>query len=112
MLRPDNHKRSRLQERRAATYYGGSTTPGSGNQWHSKADVKTPDYLIECKTTVHASYSLKQETMIKLVEQAILEDRVPLLEIELPDITCIVMDKRDFIDYENSHSYPRSVGES
>jgi hypothetical protein len=99
LLRPDNHKRSRLQEARAAEDYKGKRTPGSGNQWHSKGDIKTDDYLIECKTTTKASYSLKYQDLLKIWKEAILESRTPLFEIEFSTIgmNFVVLEKNDFL---------------
>ena len=99
MLRPDNKRRSKIQERRTAQDFGGLTTPGSGNQWHSKGDVKTPNYLIECKTTSKDSYSLKSATWSKIATEALLEGKDPLMEIEFIDrgVSLVVMDKNDFL---------------
>lgn len=99
MLRQNNKRISKLQEARAATDYGGRTTPGSGNQWHSKGDVKTSDFLIECKTTTKLSYSLKAATWQKIRNEAVLEELYPLMEIEFfgNATTLVVMDKEDFI---------------
>jgi hypothetical protein len=98
-LRPTNHRRSKLQEKKAAADYSGRTTPGSGNQWHSKADVKSDTELIECKTTMKDSYSLKAADLRKLFGQAVLENRTPVFEIEfsLGGVTCVVLDKDDFL---------------
>lgn len=100
MIRSSNLKRSRLQEKRAAADYGGRIRPGSGNQWHSKGDVSSEDYLIECKTTTKASYSLRTDIMGKIMDEALLESKVPLLEIEFSEngLTCIIMDKHDFLE--------------
>jgi hypothetical protein len=97
LIRTSTHKRSKLQERRAASSYGGAVNPGSGNQWHHKADVRTPEYLVECKTTTKLSYSLTEKTIKTLWDQAILDNRIPVLEIELPSLTAVILDKNDFI---------------
>jgi len=99
MLRPTNHRRSKLQEARTAKDFGGRTTPGSGNQWHSKADVRTDTELIECKTTIHASYSLKSDDLRKLWGQALLEDRIPVFQIDFEQggVTCVVLDYDDYL---------------
>src|SRR5579862_9282445 len=97
MISQDNHRRSKLQEARAARDYGGRTQPGSGNQWHSKADVKTPTELVECKTTTKGSYSLKAADLGKLWKQAITEYKTPVFEIEFDGLTCVVLDKNDYL---------------
>lgn len=96
MLRTNHQKRSRLQERRAAEQYGGSVSPGSGNGWIRKADVRTPDYLIECKTTLKNSYSIKRDDWVKLQNQGLMDDRIPLMEIDLNGFGLVVMRKADF----------------
>lgn len=99
MLKDNIHKRSRLQEKRAAKDYGGKVTPGSGNQWMHKADVHTNDYIVECKSTVKKSYSIKEADFTKLYYQAIIENKIPLFEIEFSETgrTLVLMDKNDFI---------------
>jgi hypothetical protein len=99
MLRDNIHKRSKLQERRAARDYNGVTTPGSGNGWKQKADVHTDNYLIECKTTTKKSYSLDIEVFIRLFFQAVIENKDPLMEIEFASHskTLVIMDKEDFL---------------
>jgi hypothetical protein len=99
MLYQNHRKRSRIQESRAAKDYGGSVQPGSGNQWHSKADVKTAHELVECKTTTKESYILKYADLRKLWEQAVLELKNPVFEIEFAEhaASYVVLDKRDYL---------------
>lgn len=99
MLRQDNHRRSKLQESRAAKDYGGNRTPGSGNRWFQKGDVKTDAYLIECKTTTKASYSLKSGDIKLHWVHALMENKIPVFEIEFSEYgaTCVVLDKNDFL---------------
>lgn len=99
MLRPSNKKLSKLQEAKTARDFGGLTTPGSGNQWHSKGDVKSDQFLIECKTTSKDSYGLKAAIWSKIATEALLEDRTPLMDIEFIDrgVSVIVIDKSDFL---------------
>lgn len=77
-------RRSRKQEASVAQELSGARVmPGSGNTWHSKGDVKSPRYLVECKTTENKSYSLKVEELSKLVLQATLARRLPVMQVEL-----------------------------
>lgn len=112
MLRPTNHKRSRLQERKAATSFGGETTPGSGNQWHSKGDVKTPNYLIECKCTSKDSFTLKADVWQKIATEALLDSRYPLMEILFidRDVSLVVLDKDDYINMMHDSELRESIG--
>lgn len=102
MLRTNHQRRSRLQERRAAKDYNGTVTPGSGNGWKQKADVHAENWLIECKTTLKDSYSLKISDFWKVYYQAVIENKLPIMEIEFADHkkTLVVMDKEDFLARE------------
>jgi hypothetical protein len=102
VLRANHQRRSKLQEKRAARDYGGSVTPGSGNQWHSKADVHSDKLLIECKTTTKKSYAVKPEDFKKLYFQALVENKIPVLEIEFDDMTLVILDKNDFLANKDS----------
>lgn len=99
MLRTNHIKRSQIQEKRAAKDYSGSVTPGSGNGWIHKADVHSQYLLVECKTTTKKSYSIKEEDFMKLYYQAIIENKLPVFEIEFAESgrTLIVLDKNDFL---------------
>lgn len=98
-LRTNHHRRSRIQEARGASEYGGSRNSGSGNGWIRKADVRTDDELIEFKTTTKDSYSLKAAELRKLWDQAVVDDRMPVFEIEFAErgVTCVILDKSDYI---------------
>lgn len=97
MLRTDHQRRSKLQEKRVAKDYNGTVTPGSGNGWKHKADVHSSEFLIECKTTTKQSYILKLADLKKLYYQAVIENKIPVFEIEFGDMTFVVLDKNDFL---------------
>lgn len=79
-----NKKKSIKQERETAKEVGGRTTPASGAKWHSKADVKSDNYLIECKITEKQYYSLKLSTWEKINEEATKAGlRTPVIRIDL-----------------------------
>jgi hypothetical protein len=106
--RNEHLKRSRLQERRGAETYNGSVNSGSGNGWIRKADVRTEDELIECKTTTKTSYSLKARELFKLWQQAVIDNRTPVFEIEFAGdgMSCVVLDKRDYLLMREQAAYP------
>jgi hypothetical protein len=97
-LRENHSKRSKIQEIRAAAHYGGTRTPGSGNGWIKKADVSTENLLIELKTTTKDSFSLKVSDLSKIFDQALIDGKMPVFEIEFAErgITCVVLNKEDF----------------
>lgn len=104
MLNTNHHRRSKLQERKAARDYNGTVTPGSGNGWIHKADVHSEKYIVECKTTTKQSYSLKLADLKKLYVQALIENKTPVFEIEFDgDMTFVVLDKNDFLQMENDN---------
>jgi hypothetical protein len=70
---PRNLKNSRKQERRGADRMGGRVTPGSGNGWVTKNDVKTDDLSVEYKHTDAKSYFLKHADLKKAERNALLD---------------------------------------
>jgi hypothetical protein len=104
VLRTDHHRRSKLQERKAARDYNGTVTPGSGNGWMRKADVHSNNFLVECKTTTKLSYTLKLEDLKKLYYQAVIENKIPVFEVDFGDMAFVILDKNDFIANINAFS--------
>lgn len=60
---PHTTRISRQQEKQTAKELGGKRQPGSGNQWHSKGDVKSGKLLIECKVTEGEGYRLTKKDL-------------------------------------------------
>lgn len=92
-------KRSRLQERNAASRLGGSINSGSGNQWRRKNDVRTETESVELKTTTYDSYRVTAEEIDKMVKNALLDGaRMGWLEIEFINrgVQAVVLDAADF----------------
>lgn len=63
---------SNIQEREVADKLGGAVTSASGASKFSGGDVETLNLLVECKTvtTPRTSFSIKQEWLDKVREQA------------------------------------------
>lgn len=63
---------SNKQEKQVAKAIGGKQTANSGATAFSKGDVKTDEWLVECKTatTEKASFSIKKEWLQKNREEA------------------------------------------
>lgn len=76
-------EKSRAQERRTAKDLGGERTAGSGNQWHSKGDVKAKRFLVECKRTDAASFSLKKSVLRAHKFDALKAGKDALVEVVL-----------------------------
>lgn len=95
----EGQKRSKIQERRGSRQYGGELNSGSGNGWIRKADARTLTELIEFKTTSKSSFSLRSSELRKLWDQALLDSRTPVFEVEFANdgVTCVVLDKNDYM---------------
>ena len=56
------------------------------------------DLLIENKFTDKKSYSIKSNEMVKLSRTAILEDRIPVLQVDLGGRSYVVLLENDFLE--------------
>ncbi len=79
MTRSKGQKESRKHEDRLAKKVGGKRNAGSGAFWSRKGDVRSEDLLIEHKWTGKASVSVKAAVLEKIVKEAILDSRMPVL---------------------------------
>ena len=94
----DINKRSKKQEERTAEKYNGSRNVMSGAGWVRKNDVRTIDLLVENKFTDKKSYSIVSQEMVKLSRTAILEDRIPVLQVDLGGRSYVVLSENDFLE--------------
>ncbi len=53
----------------------------SGSLWFDKGDLKTEDYLIDCKYTDKNSYRITTATLQKIWEEALERNKFPKLVI-------------------------------
>lgn len=101
MSRTPEQKASDAQEKRTADTYGGQVNPRSGAGWRRKADVTTPDFLIENKTKMSPdakSYSVKALDLRDLTKRARLEGRTPLLQFDLGGHRYVVLNEDDLLE--------------
>ena len=94
----DINRRSKKQEERTAERYNGSRNVMSGAGWVRKNDVRTIDLLVENKFTDKKSYSIVAQEMVKLARTAILEDRIPVLQVDLGGRSYVVLLENDFLE--------------
>jgi len=94
----DINRRSKKQEERTAERYNGSRNVMSGAGWVRKNDVRTIDLLVENKFTDKKSYSIVSQEMVKLARTAILEDRIPVLQVDLGGRSYVVLLENDFME--------------
>lgn len=89
-------KASRKQENRVAGRFGGRRTPGSGNQWSRKNDVRTAAHSFELKTTGRGQYALKAKELEEGEKNALLDGREFVFGIEMNGRNWIVLAEEDF----------------
>jgi hypothetical protein len=88
------------KEKKDAVSFNGKGTIRSGGLWFSKGDIKSEFALIECKTTANERYSIQSSIWEKILKEALLEDKVPILSVEFgkKKHEIIVLSKSDFMD--------------
>ena len=92
-MKSEGQKQSRKHEDRLAKKLGGKRTAASGAFWNRKGDVRTTDWLVEHKWTGKASFSIKASILEKIVNEAILDSRMPVLGISLNgENYCLVLE--------------------
>ena len=98
MTRTEGQKQSRKHEDRLAKKLGGARTAGSGAFWTRKGDVRTLDYLLEHKWTGKKSFSLKSDVLEKIVNEAIMDSRTPILGISLNNVNYALLLEDDLLE--------------
>jgi hypothetical protein len=86
------------QEERTAERYRGSRSAGSGAGPTRKNDVRNEQLLIENKTTDAKSFTLKASDLELLRCNAIVEGRVPVLQLDLGGRCYVILLEGDFLD--------------
>lgn len=77
-----DRKDSRRQENRWAKTLVGKVSPGSGNGWLHKSDVRSKDVLVEAKITSAKSYSLKDAELQVNIHHALMDGLSPIFVVE------------------------------
>ena len=78
--------KSQKQEQSVAKQIGGKTTIASGSFWGMKADVRSEDFLVECKTTSKNYFPVTAKIWEKIEKEAIRDRlRIPLLIVDIGD---------------------------
>lgn len=101
---------SNKQEKRVAKSLDAKVTVASGALSFQKADVRSEDFLVECKTTSKNYYTLTLKTWEKIESQAVKDGiRMPLMCIDLNngETSIAIMRQLDFIglDYDLKAQY-------
>lgn len=79
---PDKGSAGRKAENSLAKRLGGTTTPGSGNLDGAKGDVKVANFLVENKTSLNDSFSVKKDHLYKIYQEALELGKVPALAFQ------------------------------
>ena len=80
--RRDHGTRAEIQ---ASKRLGGRLQHGSGNHSHSKGDILTAGFLIESKSTVAESLSVKVDWLRKIAKEAADVSKEPALILQFVD---------------------------
>lgn len=97
-MKTKGQRESRKHEDRLAKAVGGKRNAASGAFWSRKGDVRSPDLLIEHKWTGKLSVSVKAAVLEKIVKEAILDGRMPVLGLYLNGENYVVLQEDDFLE--------------
>jgi len=97
-MKSKGQRESQKHEARLAKKFGGQRTAASGAFWSRKGDVRSHDLLIEHKWTGKASFTLKAAVLEKIVTEAILDSRLPVLCVSLNDNNYVLLTEDDFLE--------------
>lgn len=98
MTKSKGQKESRKHEDRLAKAVGGKRTAASGAFWSRKGDVRSADLLIEHKWTGKLSVTIKAAVLEKIVTEAILDGRLPVLGFHLNGEDYVIELEDDFLE--------------
>ncbi len=97
-MRSEGQKNSKKHENRLAKVIGGSRNAASGAFWSRKGDVRSSDLLIEHKWTGKTQFTVKAKELEKIVKEAILDGRTPVLGFHLNGENYVLLDENDFLE--------------
>ena len=97
-MKSEGQKQSKKHEVRLAKLVSGKRNAGSGSFWSRKGDVRSKDLLIEHKWTSKASFTVKATVLEKIINEAILDYRTPVLGFSLNNNNYVVLTEDDFLE--------------
>lgn len=97
-MRSEGQKQSKKHEDRLAKAIGGSRNAASGAFWSRKGDVRSSDLLVEHKWTGKKSVTVQAAVLEKIVKEAILDGRMPVLGFSLNNENYVMLDENDFLE--------------
>jgi hypothetical protein len=102
MTKSKGLRQSQKHEARLAGVLDGKRNAGSGAFWSRKGDVRSADILLEHKYTGKASFTIKAAVLEKIVKEAILESRMPVLGVSLNSENYVLLTEDDFLEMRQS----------
>ena len=97
MAKSEGQKQSLKHEKRIAKNIGGQRNVASGAFWFRKGDVRSKDLLVEHKWTGKKSFTIKSDVLEKIVTEATMEFRTPVLGVSLNNEDYVLMLESDFL---------------
>ena len=97
-MRSEGKKQSLKHEKRIAKKVGGQTTAACLLYWSRKGDVRSEDLLIEHKYTGKKQTTIKSDVLKKIMREAILDGRMPVLGIHLDGENYVILLEDDFLE--------------
>jgi len=97
-MKREGIKQSQKHEARLAKTFNGKRTAASGAFWNRKGDVRSDELLIEHKWTGKASFTVKATVLEKIVTEAILDSRMPVLGFSLNNENYVMLLEDDFLE--------------
>lgn len=97
-MKSKGQKESKKHEVRLSKKVGGKRNAGSGSVWTRKGDVRSADLLIEHKWTGKTSFTVKATVLEKIVKEAILDNRTPVLGFSLNNENYVMLTEDDFLE--------------
>ena len=113
LMKSKGQRESKKHEDRLAKEVGGQRSAGSGAFWSRKGDVRSQDLLIEHKWTGKASFTVKATVLEKIVREAILDNRMPVLGFSLNDENYVMLTEDDFLELRSTlqeHTCTKTLG--
>lgn len=97
-------KMSQKQENKVAKDLKAKTVVASGALWGAKGDVRNDKFLVECKTTEKAYYTLTKKVWCKIRSEAINDGlRIPLMCVEIQGRAYAVIEKSMIEEHLTKH---------
>lgn len=97
-MKTKGQKESLKHEKRLAKKVNGQRSVMSGALWSRKGDVRSDDLLIEHKWTGKKQFTIKAAVLNKVVTEAIVDGRTPVLGVHLDGENYVILTEDDFLE--------------